>query len=83
MNTRHEITNYASFLKAKQDLREEIDRHRLLIKDELKEGVRNIKVVKLMTGFTEKIMDSKLGQQVSNVISVATFVKDLFSKNKE
>jgi len=80
MNTRPKITDYASFLQAKQQLKEEVDRHRLSIKEELKEGARNIKVVKLMTGLTEKIMDSKLGRQVSNALSVVNFIKDLFGK---
>lgn len=82
MNER-EIVDYASFLKAKFALEKEIEFHLASTTDNLKSGVKNMSVVKMVSGLAEKAMESTIGQKVSEVLSIASVVKSMFGKKKE
>lgn len=82
MNER-EITDYASFLKAKYALEKEIEFHLASTTDSLKSGVKNFSVFKTISGMAEKAMESTVGQKVSEVLSIASVVKSMFGKKKD
>ena len=88
MKKTEEIRDYASFLKAKYALKAEAEMERELIGEELKKGAHNLVPDKLFSGFADnfvsgladRIIDSKIGQKVTSVLSMVSYLKDMFGK---
>lgn len=85
-----EITDYASFLKAKYALKAEAELERTLIGDELKKGAKQFApsnflpgvIENAMSGLVDRIVDSSMAQKVTSALSMVTFVKDMFKGKK-
>jgi len=82
MNQAIEIKNYESFLQAKENLYLKAKLEEMKMKEGIKNGIANFTVVKVGSLLVNKISDSDVFKKVSNIVSTASLVKNLYQSFK-
>jgi hypothetical protein len=76
MKNETRITDYASFLKAKEALKEEVHFHKLAMSMNLKEGVKTTILLKFISLTVNRLYKSEFVKKISNLFYIKTLSKN-------